>query len=162
MKVIALLTLSLAAVVCEQQTLFAPHYVGFELRAPVPTGRRNALRPAARVNRSTPVNSSYAAAAPPRNDVFPGVNRLVPLAGSRNGVISAATEFVKNDVWVVDTGGGLTGNGLQPTPDPSMNLPEPTPVEPSAVRPIDGGCPPCDWEILFGIGGSADPGGDDV
>jgi hypothetical protein len=133
MKVIALLTLSLAAVVCEQQTLFAPHYVGFELRAPVPTGRRNALRPAARVNRLAPVNSSYAAAAPPRNDI-----------------------------WIVDTGGGLTGNGLQPTPDPSMNLPEPTPVEPSAVRPIDGGCPPCDWEILFGIGGSADPGGDDV
>ena len=133
MKVIALLTLSLAAVVCEQQTLFAPHYVGFELRAPVPTGRRNALRPAARVNRLAPVNSSYAAAAPPRNDI-----------------------------WIVDTGGGLTGNGLQPTPDPSMNLPEPTPVEPSAVRPIDGGCPPCDWEILFGIGGSSDPGGDDV
>ena len=133
MKVIALLTLSLAAVVCEQQTLFAPHYVGFELRAPVPTGRRNALRPAARVNRLAPVNSSYAAAAPPRNDI-----------------------------WIVDTGGGLTGNGLQPTPDPSMNLPEPTPVEPSAVRPINSGCPPCDWEILFGIGGSSDPGGDDV
>ena len=81
MKVIALLILSMAVVVCEQQTLFAPHYVGFELRAPVPTGRRNSLRPAARVNRLAPVNSSYAAAAPPRNDV-----------------------------WVVDTGNGLTGS----------------------------------------------------
>ena len=129
MKVIALLTLSLAAVVCEQQTLFAPHYVGFELRAPVPTGRRNALRPAARVNRLAPVNSSYAAAAPPRNDI-----------------------------WIVDTGGGLTGNGLQPTPDPSMHLPEPTPVERPVLGPIAESCPPCELEIWFGIGGNSGPG----
>ena len=151
MKVIALLVLSMAVVVCEQQTLFAPHYkyeIGPHLKAPNPTGRRNSLRPAARVNRLAPVNSSYAKAAPPKNGIFAGPIRLLdagkgPTAGS------------------LEHGPGLH-DSLQPTPDPSMNLPEPTPVEPSAVRPIDNGCPACDFEILFGIGGSSDPGGDDV
>ena len=135
MKTIALsMIFSLAVIVCEQQTLFAPHFVTFA-KAPQPS---NSLVPIA------------------------GVNRSVPLAGSGNGVISAATEFVKNDVWVVDTGDGLTGNGLQPTPDPSMNSTASTPVERPVHGPIDNGCPPCDWELRFGVGGSADPGGDDI
>ena len=150
MKVIALLVLSMAVVVCEQQTLFAPHYkyeIGPHLKAPNPTGRRNSLRPAARVNRLAPVNSSYAAAAPPRNDI-----------------------------WVLDTGAGLRPindpdcpscfeaasdhNGLQPTPDPSMNLPEPTPVERPVLGPVSETCPPCQLEL--GPGGAADPRWDDI
>ena len=142
MKTIALsMIFSLAVIVCEQQTLFAPHIVTFDgLRAASPS---NSLVPIA------------------------GVNRSVPLAGSGNGVISAATEFVKNDVWVVDTGGGLTskndiwvvdtGNGLQPIPDANMHLPASTPVERPVHGPIDTGCPPCDFELRLGLGGTAGP-----
>merc|ERR1712072_166984 len=139
MKTIALsMILSLAVIVCEQQTLFAPHFVTFA-KAPQPS---NSLVPIA------------------------GVDRSVPLAGSSNGVISAATEFVKNDVWVVDTGDGLTGHGLQPIADPNMQNsdptqsdprhPEPTQTGPILHGPIDGGCPPCDLELRFGVGGAAE------
>jgi len=86
MKTIALsMIFSLAVIVCEQQTLFAPHIV----------------------------TCDELTAASPSNSLVPiaGVNRSVPLAGSGNGVISAATEFVKNDIWTLDTGNGLTGNG---------------------------------------------------
>jgi len=108
------------------------------------------------------------AALKPSNSLVPiaGVNRSVPLAGSGNGVISAATEFVKNDVWVVDTGIGLTGNGLQPIADPNMQNsdptqsdprhPEPTQTGPILHGPINDGCPPCDLELRFGLGGSAE------
>merc|ERR1712072_1037749 len=108
MKTIALsMILSLAVIVCEQQTLFAPHFVTFA-KAPQPS---NSLVPIA------------------------GVDRSVPLAGSGNGVISAATEFVKNDVWVVDTGVGLTGNGLQPIADPNMQNSDPTQSDPTQSDP---------------------------
>jgi hypothetical protein len=87
MKTIALsMILSLAVIVCEQQTLFAPHIVTFDgLKA---------------ANSLTNCRCNHRRI----------VNRSVPLAGSGDGVISAATEFVKNDVWVVDTGDGLTGS----------------------------------------------------
>ena len=143
MKTIALsMIFSLAVIVCEQQTLFAPHFISFDFQAP---NSSNSLVPIA------------------------GVNRSVPLAGSGNGVISAATEFVKNDVWVVDTGVGLTGNSLQPIADPNMQNsdptqsdprhPEPTQTGPILHGPVNGGCPPCDFELRFGIGGSAFPSG---
>ena len=52
MKTIALsMILSLAVIVCEQQTLFAPHFVSFA-KAPQPT---NSLVPIAGVNRSVPL-----------------------------------------------------------------------------------------------------------
>ena len=153
MKVIALLTLSLAVVVCEQQTLFAPHFVTFDFQAPHSTGRRNSLRPAAGVNRLAPVNSSYAAAAPPRNDVSPGVNRSVPLAGS--GGVSLSI------VGTADPGGEGTFHGdLEPTPDPNMNSTAPSGLDRPVFGPINNGCPSCDFEDLFGLGGSANPGGD--
>ena len=106
MKVIALLVLSMAVVVCEQQTLFAPHYkyeIGPHLKAPNPTGRRNSLRPAARVNRLAPVNSSYATAAPPKDDIFAGPIRLLD-AGK--GLTPGSLEH----------GPGLH-DGLESTPD---------------------------------------------
>ena len=52
MKTIALsMIFSLAVIVCEQQTLFAPHFVSFA-KAPQPT---NSLVPIAGVNRSVPL-----------------------------------------------------------------------------------------------------------
>jgi len=133
MKVIALLTLSLAVVVCEQQTLFAPHFVTFDFQAPHSTGRRNSLRPAAGVNRLAPVNSSYAAAAPPKNGIFAGPIRLLdagkgPTAGS------------------LEHGPGLH-DSLQPTPDPNMNSTAPSGLDRPVFGPIDSGCPPCDIEL---------------
>ena len=156
MKVIALLILSMAVVVCEQQTLFAPHFVTFDgLKAQNPTGSRNSLRPAGGVNRLAPVNSSYAAAAPPRNDVSPGVNRSVPLAGSGGVSLSIG--------GTADPGGEGTFHGdLEPTPDPNMNSTAPSGLDRPVFGPLNNGCPACDFEILFGVAGSADPGGDDV
>ena len=161
MKTIALsMIFSLAVIVCEQQTLFAPHYTTYGGTSLVAskTSAQNSLVPIA------------------------GVNRSVPLAGSGNGVISAATEFVKNDIWVLDTGAGLpskndiwivdtgvglTGNGLQPIADPNMQNsdptqsdprhPEPTQTGPILHGPINGGCPPCDLELRLGLSGTAGP-----
>ena len=133
MKVIALLTLSLAVVVFEQQTLFAPHFVTFDFQAPHSTGRRNSLRPAAGVNRLAPVNSSYAAAAPPKNGIFAGPIRLLD-AGK--GLTAGSLEH----------GPGLH-DSLQPTPDPNMNSTAPSGLDRPVFGPIDSGCPPCDIEL---------------
>ena len=153
MKVIALLILSLTVVVCEQQTLFAPHYISFDLKAPVPTGSRNSLRSAARVNRLAP-RAGHRVRGDGDNEGYnfrpkslkygPGLqDSLRPIFDPEcPSCFEAASDH----------------HGLQPTPDPSMNLPEPTPVEPLAVRPINNGCPACDLEILFGLGGTAGPG----
>ena len=85
-RLIATMLFSLSVVACEQQTLFAPHYTdyGGSWGVASKTSPQNSLRPVSHVNRLAPVNSSYAAAAPPRNDVFPGVNRSVPLAGTNS------------------------------------------------------------------------------
>jgi len=107
MKPIALSMLfSLAVIVCEQQTLFAPHITTFEgLKA------ANSLTNGRCLERRIVGGTmcSVFADDSPTNSLVPiaGVNRSVPLAGSGNGVISAATEFVKNDIWVLDTGAGL-------------------------------------------------------
>ena len=141
MKTIALsMIFSLAVIVCEQQTLFAP-----------PTSTCppciNEFSPSAVELKAVPIA---------------GVNRLVPLAGSGDGVISAATEFLKHDSGLVDTAAGLSGNSLQPIPDPSMHLPAATPVEPPSLSRIDSSCPECDLEFRFGVAGSAFPSGDDI
>ena len=135
MKVIALLILSLTVVVCEQQTLITPHFVTFfGLKVNNPTGSRNSLRPAAHVN------------------------RLAPLAGHRvRG--DGDNEGYKLRPTILKHGPGLQNSlrpifdpacfeaasshhGLQPTPDPNMNLPEPTPVEPPVWGPVSETCPP--------------------
>jgi hypothetical protein len=124
MKTIALsMIFSLAVIVCEQQTLFAPHFITFA-KAPHPT---NSLVPIA------------------------GVNRSVPVAGKTSSAI-AIPALMRPDV----------SNGLQPIPDPNMQHPEPTKTGPILHGPINSGCPPCDLELRFGIGGSSDPGGDDI
>ena len=93
MKTIALsMILSLAVIVCEQQTLFAPHFVSFA-KAPQPT---NSLVPIAGVNRSVPlagasynpgkgasraiVHPEFSPSGPdrkPKNDIFAGPIRLL-------------------------------------------------------------------------------------
>jgi len=97
-----------------------------------------------------------------------GVNRSVPLAGQRvrgdgdnegykvradvgNGAI-AIPALMRADI----------SNSLQPIPDRNMHLPAPTPVERPVFRPIGESCPPCQFELRFGITGSAGPGGDDI
>jgi hypothetical protein len=153
MKVIVLLILSMAVVVCEQQTLFAPHYTTYGgLKAANRNSSclactegctcypQNSLRPAAGVNRLAPVNSSYAKAAAPRNDVFPGVNRSVPLAGSGGVSLSIG--------GTADPGGEGTFHGdLEPTPDPNMNSTAPSGLDRPVFGPLNDGCPPCDWEL---------------
>ena len=138
MKVIALLVFSLAVVVCEQQTLFAPHYTtyGGSWGVASKTSLQNSLRPAARVNRLAPVNSSYAKAAPPRNNI-----------------------------WVVDTGNGLTssiGDNVDRDPGDNVNSTAPSGLDRPVFGPLDNGCPSCDFEDLFGLAGSAGPGGDGI
>ena len=136
MKTIALsMIFSLAVIVCEQQTLFAPP------SSSCPPCYQD-FSPSAVELKAVPIA---------------GVNRLVPLAGSGDGVISAATEFLKHDSGLVDT-----GNNLQPIPDPSMHLPASTPVEPPSLSRIDSSCPECDLEFRFGVAGSAFPSGDDI
>ena len=109
MKVIALLILSLGVVVCEQQTLFAPHYTtyGGSWGVASKTSTQNSLRPAAGVNRSAPVNSSYAKAAPPRNDIWV----LDTGAGltSKNGIFAGP-------IRPLDAGKGLTAGSLEHGP----------------------------------------------
>ena len=157
MKVIALLILSLGVVVCEQQTLFAPHYISCDgFKAPNPTGRRNSLRPAAGVNRLAPVNSSYAAATPPRNGIFAGPIRLLD-AGK--GPTVGSLEHGPGLHDSLEHGPGLH-DSLQPTPDPNMNSTAPSGLDRPVFGPLDNGCPSCDFEDLFGLGGSANPGGD--
>ena len=141
MKTIALsMIFSLAVIVCEQQTLFAPHY---------------------------PTVDNFSAQNP-SNSLVPiaGVNRLVPVAGKTSSSI-AIPALMGPDV----------SNGLQPIADPNMQNsdptqsdptqsdprhPEPTQTGPILHGPIYTGCPPCDFELRFGVGGSANPGGDDV
>ena len=115
---------SLAVIVCEQQTLFAPHYTTYGGTSLVASDTTNSLVPIA------------------------GVNRLVALAGKTSSAI-AIPPLVRPDV----------SNGLQTIPDPNMPLPAPTPVERPVLGPVDDGCPPCDFELRFGVSGSADPGG---
>ena len=94
------------------------------------------------------------------------VNRLAPWAGHRiRG--DGDNERYKIRPQILKHGSGLQDSlrpifdpdcpscfeassdhhGLQPTPDPSMNFPQLTPGETSGVRPIDTGCPPCDFEL---------------
>ena len=114
MKVIALLVFSLAVVVCEQKTLFAPHYTtyGGSWRVASKTSTQNSLRPGSRVNRLAPVTSSYPTPAPPRNGIFAGPIRLL------------------------DAGKGLTAGSLEHGPDLHDSL-EPTPG-PDFVEDDDG------------------------
>ena len=84
-----------------------------------------------------------------------GVNRLVALAGKTSSAI-AIPPLVRPDV----------SNGLQPIADPNMQNSDPTqsnPRHPEATQtgpilhgPINDGCPPCDLELRFGLGGSAE------
>ena len=107
-----------------------------------------------------------------------GVNRSVPLAGQRvrgdgdnegynvrdevsNGTI-AIPALMRPDIGnSLEHRPGLH-NSLQPIPDRNMHLPAPTPVERPVFRPIGESCPPCQFELRFGITGSAGPGGDDI
>jgi hypothetical protein len=58
MKTIALsMIFSLAVIVCEQQTLFAPHFISFDFQAP---NSSNSLVPIAGVNRSVPLAGTSA------------------------------------------------------------------------------------------------------
>ena len=152
MKVIALLTLSLAVVVCEQQTLFAPHFVTFDFQAPHSTGRGNSLRPAAGVNRLAPVNSSYAAATPPRNGIFAGPIRLLD-AGK--GPTVGSLEHGPGLHDSLEHGPGLH-DSLQPTPDPNMNSTAPSGLDRPVFGPLNSGCPPCDIELQNSDGGWED------
>jgi hypothetical protein len=111
MKTIALsMILSLAVIVCEQQTLFAPHFVSFA-KAPQPT---NSLVPIAGVNRSVPLagTSNYCR----NNWCVSGGDATSKNRNSSRAIVhpeyspSGPDRKPKNDVWVVDTGVGLTGN----------------------------------------------------
>ena len=134
MKTIALsMIFSLAVIVCEQQTLFAPHFVSFA-KAPQPT---NSLVPIA------------------------GVNRLVPVAGKTSSAIAIPALMrpdVSNGLQPIADPNMQNSDPTQSDP----RHPEPTQTGPILHGPINNGCPWCDLELRFGVGCSSDPGGDDV
>ena len=93
-------------------------------------GSRSTL-PHARVNRLAPVNSSYAKADPTRNDIW--------VVDTGNGLTS------KNDIFagpirLLDAGKGQPTNGLQSTPDPNMQYDSVRPVQAAGmlISPGDG------------------------
>jgi len=142
---------SLAVIVCEQQTLFAPHYTTYGGTSLVASDTTNSLVPIA------------------------GVNRLVPLPGHRvrgdgdnegykvrddvsNGAI-AIPALMRPDMGnSLEHGPGLH-DSLQPIPDPNMHLPAPTPVERPVLGPIAETCPPCQLELRLGIFDESGTGG---
>jgi len=101
-----------------------------------------------------------------------GVNRLVPLAGSgRTSSIGSTAGPGGSSFSTANAGDRYSRRpqpvdsdvaALQPIPDPNMQLPAPTSVERPVFGPIAETCPPCQLELRFGIGGSSDPGRDDI
>jgi hypothetical protein len=96
MKTIALSTLfSLAVILCEQQTLFAPHITTFEgLTAANPLTNGRCLQ--RRIVGGT-MCSAFADDSPP-NSLVPiaGVNRLIPVAGANSFNVSKAHYSTQN------------------------------------------------------------------
>jgi hypothetical protein len=154
MKTIALsMIFSLAVIVCEGQTLFAPHFVTFDFQAPNST---NSLVPIAGVNRSVPLaGASYN-----------------PGKGASRAIVhpqyspSGPDRKPKNNIWIVDTGGGLTSveslGQAQRNSSDGLNGPG---MHDSVhdIRGEDDG--PLVWDAprgYFGVAGSANPGGDDI
>ena len=130
MKTIALsMILSLAVIVCEQQTLFAPHFVTFDnLRAQNPS---NSLVPIAGVNRLVPVAGKTSSAV-----AIPALVRP-EVSDQRNSMLGCYPEGLEHGPDLHDSLEGIrmgtTGNGF-----------------PEGFGPF------------FGLGGSSDPGGDDI
>jgi hypothetical protein len=132
MKTIALsMIFSLAVIVCEQQTLFAPHFVTFDnLRAQNPS---NSLVPIA------------------------GVNRLVPVAGKTSSAIAIPALMgpdVSNGLQPIADPNMQNSDPTQSDP----RHPEATQTGPILHGPVNNGCPPCDFELRLGLSGTAGPG----
>ena len=114
MKTIALsMIFSLAVIVCDQQTLFAGVFAKLDsIKA------ANSLVPIA------------------------GVNRSVPVAGSSRAIVhpqyspSGPDRKPKNDIWILDTGNGLTGNRSS-GPDRKTTVDGAMPI-PALMRPDRG------------------------
>jgi hypothetical protein len=121
MKTIALsMIFSLAVIVCEQQTLFAPHYSDWN------GAKRTAVSKSSSQNSLVPVA---------------GVDRLVPLAGTGDSLIAiiaiAAAQVDKDP----STSTGRF-RGCIPTDTDSHSAGSPDVIDPGAGKWID--CPPYD------------------
>jgi hypothetical protein len=157
MKTIALsMIFSLAVIVCEGQTLFAPAFVklgDFKAANSLTNGHCNHRRI---VNRSVPLaGASYN-----------------PGKGASRAIVhpqyspSGPDRKPKNNIWIVDTGGGLTSveslGQAQRNSSDGLNGPG---MHDSVhdIRGEDDG--PLVWDAprgYFGVAGSANPGGDDI
>jgi hypothetical protein len=168
MKTIALsMIFSLVVIVCEEQTLFAPHIVTFDgLRAANP-------------NISCLVCTELCDCKP-GNSLVPiaGVNRSVPLAGSGYNPGKGASRAIVHPEFSPSSSRAIvhpefspSGPDRKPTVDGAM--PIPALMRPDRGNSLEHGPGMHDslhddsaflpWHRgYFGITGSADPGGDDI
>jgi hypothetical protein len=161
MKTIALsMIFSLVAIVCEQQTLFAPHIIDFAT-APHPT---NSLVPIAGVNRSIPLAGTNA---------YCTDNWCVSKAkGSGHNINDEFDDFSPSSSRaIVHPEFSPSGPDRKPTVDGAM--PIPALMRPDRGNSLEHGPGLHDslhddsaflpWHRgYFGIGGSAGPGGDNI
>ena len=129
---------------------------GIEANAQIDPGvvaQANRLLPIARVNRLTPL-AGHRVRGDDDNEGY----KLRPNSPKHGPVLQDSLRPIFDPDCPSCFEASSSHHGLQPTPDPSMHLPEPTPVERPVLGPIGESCPPCQLEILFGIGGSSGPG----
>jgi hypothetical protein len=160
MKTIALsMIFSLAFIVCEQQTLFAPHYTDFGGRLAVTskTSPQNSVVPIAGVNRLVPVASSSSSRAIVHPQYSPSSSRAIihPNYSPSSSRAIVHPEFSPSGPDLKPTVNGVSlydhirGEKDQPFDNDLGRI-----HDDSAFLPWHRG--------YFGLTGSASPGGDDI